>query len=71
MTIVYLLKTWSEVSQRVREALATIQKHTGRQAAKVSCDNANKYLTKAILAEIGERAITVSPTTPHTPQEIP
>jgi len=55
----------------VREAPATIQKHTGRQAAKVRCDNANEYLTQAIPAELGERAITVSPTTPHTPQEIP
>ena len=69
MHIVFLMKRRSEADSKLRQAVAMIERHFGRQISRVRCDNAAEYLSIDMRTWFAERGTHLDPTIPHSPQQ--
>lgn len=69
MRFAYLIRTRGETPKYLTGAITKIERHFAHPIARLTCDNANEFLTKTMLDTFRQRAIALGPTIPHTPEE--
>lgn len=69
LSVVYLLRSKSEVLERLREYEAMAKAHFGTKMSRLQCDNGGEYTGEAVKRFCKQRGIRLEFTVPYTPEQ--